>query len=125
MRRIIHTMLFMAACLACTAQESTPQPRPGDSEAVERVIMSRRSIRKYTPQKIGRETLQEILRCGINAPNGKKRQADEIRVIADAALPTKKTDHAQPANPQVTQTIGARNKLRDAHCVVYNDIPTQ
>ena len=77
MRRIIHTMLFMAACLACTAQESTPQPRPGDSEAVERVIMSRRSIRKYTPQKIGRETLQEILRYGINAPNGQNRQAYE------------------------------------------------
>ena len=88
-------MLFMAACLACTAQESTPQPRPGDSEAVERVIMSRRSIRKYTPQKIGRETLQEILRCGINAPNGQNRQAYEIRVIDDAALLTEISDAAR------------------------------
>lgn len=119
MRRIIHTMLFMAACLACTAQESTPQPRPGDSEAVERVIMSRRSIRKYTPQKIGRETLQEILRCGINAPNGQNRQAYEIRVIDDAALLTEISDAARAANPQVKPKNGARTIFCDAPCVVF------
>lgn len=112
-------MLFMAACLACTAQESTPQPRPGDSEAVERVIMSRRSIRKYTPQKIGRETLQEILRCGINAPNGQNRQAYEIRVIDDAALLTEISDAARAANPQVKPKNGARTIFCDAPCVVF------
>lgn len=76
--------------------------------------MSRRSIRKYTPQKIGRETLQEILRCGINAPNGQNRQAYEIRVIDDAALLTEISDAARAANPQVKPKNGARTIFCDA-----------
>ena len=37
--------------------------------------MSRRSIRNYNDSLISRETLDEILKCGVNAPNGKYLQA--------------------------------------------------
>ena len=48
---------------------------------VEDVIMSRRSIRNYKDLPVGRDTLERILKAGINAPNGQNRQSWEIRVI--------------------------------------------
>ena len=39
------------------------------SEAVIKTIMERRSIRQYKPQAVNRDTMQTILKCGINAPN--------------------------------------------------------
>ena len=44
-------------------------------------IMTRRSIRKYKPQPVGRDTIETIVRCGINAPNGMNRQPWEIRIV--------------------------------------------
>ena len=44
-------------------------------------MMSRRSIRKYKPQAVNRDTMQIILNCGINAPNGQNKQSWAIRVV--------------------------------------------
>ena len=44
-------------------------------------IMSRRSIRKYKAQTVEREILDQIMRCGINAPNGQNKQSWEVRVV--------------------------------------------
>ena len=43
--------------------------------------MARRSIRKYKQQPVEKDKLQQILECGINAPNGMGRQSWEIRVV--------------------------------------------
>lgn len=45
------------------------------------VIMSRRSIRKWQDKTISRDTLNIIMKHGINAPNGKGIHAYEVRVI--------------------------------------------
>ena len=39
------------------------------SDVVEKVIMTRRSIRNYKPQPVSRDTMTRILKAGINAPN--------------------------------------------------------
>lgn len=44
-------------------------------------IMARRSIRKYKPQTVARDTMNVILECGINAPNGQNKQSWEVRVV--------------------------------------------
>ena len=44
-------------------------------------IMARRSIRKYKSTPVSRDTLNMILECGINAPNGQNRQSWEVRVV--------------------------------------------
>lgn len=49
-------------------------------------IMARRSIRKYKPQTISRDTLKTILECGINAPNGQNKQSWEIRVVDNPVI---------------------------------------
>lgn len=53
---------------------------------VEAAIRARRSIRRYEPQPVGRDTLLRILDCGIQAPNGQGRESWEVRVVTDSAL---------------------------------------
>lgn len=55
------------------------------SKAVIENIMARRSIRKYKPQTVARDTMNIILECGINAPNGQNKQSWEVRVVDNAA----------------------------------------
>lgn len=56
------------------------------SEAVVKTIMERRSIRKYKPQQVEESKLQEILKCGINAPNGMYKQSWQVRVVRNPDL---------------------------------------
>ena len=44
-------------------------------------IMARRSIRQYKAIPVSRDTLDTIMECGINAPNGQNRQSWEVRVV--------------------------------------------
>ena len=80
MKKSIILFLFLLAAVSCAPSMNNA------SQAVENVIMSRRSIRQYTDQTISREVLDKILDHGINAPNGQNRQAYEIRVVDDPAL---------------------------------------
>ena len=48
--------------------------------------MARRSIRKYKPETVDRETMKKILECGINAPNGQNKQSWEVRVVDNPAI---------------------------------------
>lgn len=85
MRKILITVLALLAMASC----NTPAPSENTkntSETMEKVIMERRSIRNYQPQTIRRDTLDRILKCGINAPNGQGRQAYEIRVVDNQVL---------------------------------------
>ena len=78
--------LFLIAGLvslsACTpSQKSTEVQNVTSENLVIETIMSRRSIRKYKQQPVEQEKLQQILDCGINAPNGQNKQSWEIRVV--------------------------------------------
>ena len=44
-------------------------------------IMSRRSIRQYHQVPVGRDTIMQIMTCGINAANGQNKQSWEVRII--------------------------------------------
>ena len=49
-------------------------------------IMARRSIRKYKSQAVEDAKLQEILKCGINAPNGMYKESWAVRVVQTPEL---------------------------------------
>lgn len=80
--------------MACTNNASTSDGAEKDSvacsiakqTAVVENIMSRRSIRQYKEQAVPREVLNEIMICGIHAPNGKGKQSWEIRIVDNPAL---------------------------------------
>ena len=43
--------------------------------------MARRSIRQYHATPVGRDTLMQIMTCGINAANGQNKQSWEVRIV--------------------------------------------
>lgn len=76
------SLLLFCSCGA-QVQKETQVANANESKenAVIETIMSRRSIRQYKPQAVNRDTMQIILDCGINAPNGQNKQSWEVRVV--------------------------------------------
>ena len=62
-------------------------------------IMSRRSIRKYKQIPVSRDTLNVILECGINAPNGQNKQSWEVRVVDNPELLAQMSQAMGDAHP--------------------------
>ena len=77
------SVVAMAACN--TKPVETEKEMKYENETIE-TIMERRSIRKYKPEIVARETLEKIMECGINAPNGQNKQSWEVRVIDNPAV---------------------------------------
>ena len=74
--------LCFASLFSCNQQQpaQTQTDMKYKNEVIEN-IMTRRSIRNYKEGAVARETMDEILNCGINAPSGMNRQSWEVRVI--------------------------------------------
>ena len=53
---------------------------------VTKVLCTRRSIRKFKSTQIPKEILDEILKCGTFAPNGKSKQSAKIVVVQNKDL---------------------------------------
>ena len=94
MKRFI--LFFAAIAIACAGYA---QEQRTISETVQDVIMTRRSIRKYKPTPVGRDTLELILQAGINAPNGMNKQSWEVRVVDNPITVQSFKDAITQANP--------------------------
>jgi nitroreductase len=84
----MKTLNFIIACVSILlAASCTQAPQQTDAQnAVIETIMARRSIRNYKQVPVGRDTLNTILECGINAPNGQNKQSWEVRVVDNPEL---------------------------------------
>ena len=108
-------MMVLASC----SQSDVTKESTNDSESVENIIMARRSIRQYTKQTISRDTLDQIIKCGINAPNGQNRQAYEIRVVNNPQLLKEISDAVLKDNKDMSLKPGADNIFFGATTVVF------
>ena len=73
-------LLMLSGCGPQVQRESeSTATEKSDSEAVIETIMSRRSIRKYKPEAVNRDTMKVILDCGINAPNPKAAEDPDFK----------------------------------------------
>ena len=88
--------LFLATCISCKTQNT--EAMNIENEVIE-TIMARRSTRKYKAEPVKRETMDIILKCGINAPNGLNKQSWEVRVLDNPETIQKLQDHMVAANP--------------------------
>ena len=104
---------LIAMAAACT---QAPQ-QEGKNEVVE-TIMSRRSIRKYKPVAVGRDTLELIMNCGINAPNGQNKQSWEVRVVDNPALLAEMGEAMAAGHPDMP-TEFAKGCFRGAPVMVF------
>ena len=111
---IALTGLFLATCLSC----SNPDKNCMDEKnAVIETIMARRSIRKYKAEPIKRETMDLILKCGINAPNGMNKQSWEVRVLDSPETINRIKEYMVKANPEIDSEM-VKGCLRDAPTLV-------
>lgn len=82
---VLMFLLFSVSSCNCQQQASCDAPEVNECEIVVNNILARRSIRKYQDKQIPQELLDEIIKCGINAPNGMNQQCYEVKVVNDPA----------------------------------------
>lgn len=111
--RILASALAFMALASCAQTAQTT----GDNQVIE-TIMARRSIRQYKPVAVSRDTLQTILECGINAPNGMNAQSWEIRVVDDPAVMDKVVDAMAAGNPDVPKA-SVKGCFRNAPVMLF------
>lgn len=105
------------------AQKSTDsaneQSQTNKNQTIE-TIMSRRSIRQYKPQAVGRDTMQTIVKCGINAPNGMNKQSWAIRVVDNPEYINGITEVFKKKNQdRIANDPNFKNMFRNAPTVVF------
>ena len=114
-------MCAVAGCSAPAAKDATTSEtntKDGKNAVIEN-ILTRRSIRKYLPQAVNRDTMQIILNCGINAPNGQNKQSWEVRVVDNPDFINGLTEVYKKENPQAANEPGFKNMFRNAPTVVF------
>lgn len=122
---MIYSMLGAGLlCLSSCGGQAQKAQLAAESETdttnqVIETIMARRSVRKYLPQPINRDTMQVILDCGINAPNGQNKQSWAIRVVDNPEFINGLTEVYKKANPKVAEDPSFRNMFRNAPTVVF------
>lgn len=111
--------LICAAALSSCGNAPAEVPAKSASDVVVETIMTRRSVRQYQPAAVGRDTMETILKCGINAPNGMNRQSWEIRVVDSPEFINGITELYVKANPKAAEDPSFRNMFRNAPTVVF------
>lgn len=124
-KKLFRVLSFAILLASCTSGPNRTLAAPEDqgeknlTETVTELMMSRRSIRQYKDQPISRDTLDQILKCGINAPNGMNRQSYEIRVIDNPALVQEISDVVVAQNSKIGERPNFKNIFSNAPCVIF------
>lgn len=112
----LATMTLATSC--CQQGENCCQSNEEKGNATVETIMSRRSIRKYKDQVVSRDTLNQIMECGIYAPNGQNKQSWEVRVVDNPALLAEMAEAMAAAHPDVPAEF-AKGCFRGAPVMVF------
>ena len=100
LRSFILAGTILLSCISCGNNRSEETVMKEGNPVIEN-IMARRSIRKYKAEPVSRATMDTILMCGINAPNGMNRQSWEVRVVDKPEVMAEIKEYMKAANPDV------------------------
>lgn len=110
---------FIIACVCLAlAASCCNTPEGEETNAVIETIMARRSIRKYKDVPVSRDTLDIIMECGINAPNGQNKQSWEVRIIDSPALMEEMKEAMAAGHPNMPADF-AKGCFRGAPVMVF------
>lgn len=115
------TILLASAFIAMAAISCCQNPQENQEEKsndVIETIMARRSIRKYKDVPVSRDTMDIILECGINAPNGQNKQSWEVRIVDSASLMEEIKEAMAEGHPDINPTA-VKGCFRDAPVMVF------
>lgn len=114
------SLLLLCSCGVQTQKEvQVANENESKENAVIETILSRRSIRKYKPQAVNRDTMQIILNCGINAPNGQNKQSWEVRVVDNPDFINGISSIFKEKNPNIANDPNFKNMFRNAPTVAF------
>ena len=118
MKKLLTIVAAAMAIAACSETKQQDTVACGETQdVVTDVMMSRRSIRAYKDSLISRETMDEILQCGVHAPNGMNRQSYEIRVLSPAMIDSI-TRAVVKDKPELAEREGFKNIFVNAPHVI-------
>lgn len=98
--KMIFAALIAATVISCTEQPKEQTVMEGKNEVIEN-IMARRSIREYQDKPVSRDTLNKIMECGINAPNGQNKQSWEVRIVDNPTVMEEIKDAMAKGHPDM------------------------
>lgn len=116
----MRQFLLLLPLLAITLVGCNPTPKtqePMHNEVIN-AIMSRRSIRQYHQVPVGRDTIMQIMTCGINAANGQNKQSWEVRIIDNLATMQQVQDLMVAGNPALPAEM-LRGCMRGAPVMTF------
>ena len=114
MKKIFLLPLLALTMLSCTAPKTQ---EPMQNEVIN-AIMSRRSIRQYQQLPVGRDTIMQIMTCGINAANGQNKQSWEVRIIDNPTTLQQVQDLMAVGNPALPAEM-VRGCMRGAPVMTF------
>ena len=115
MKKILF-LLIMASITLMGCAPSAPQEQT--ENAVIEAIMARRSIRQYHATPVGRDTLMQIMTCGINAANGQNKQSWEVRIVDNPTTMTQIQDLMAAGNAELDPAM-VKGCMRGAPVMVF------
>ena len=112
--------LILLPLLALTLVGCNPTPQnnePMNNEVIN-AIMARRSIRQYHATPVARDTMMQIMTCGINAANGQNKQSWEVRIIDNPEKMQQVQDLMVTGNPALQPEM-VRGCMRGAPVMTF------
>lgn len=116
--------IYLMAVSCGTAPQNPEQNVANDKNEVIETILTRRSIRAYKDQAVPKELLDQVLECGVWAPNAINAQQWEVRVVMSeewinsATAAAKEAAKGTPAEAQFNDP-SFKNLFRNAPAVIF------
>ena len=117
MRKTILFALPLLGILLFGCAPTAQHNEPMQNETI-RTIMARRSIRQYHALPVARDTMMQIMTCGINAANGQNKQSWEVRIVDNQTTMQQIQDLMVTGNPNL-QADMVRGCMRGAPVMVF------
>ena len=111
-------ILLPLLALTLVGCNPTPQNNEPMNNEVINTIMARRSIRQYHSTPVARDTMMQIMTCGINAANGQNKQSWEVRIIDNLATMQHVQDLMAQGNPALPAEM-VRGCMRGAPVMAF------
>ena len=125
MRKIFMAAAIYLMAISCgTATQSPEQNVANDKNEVIETILTRRSIRAYKDQAVPKELLDQVVECGVWAPNAINAQQWEVRVVMSeewinsATAAAKEAAKGTPNEAQFNDPT-FKNLFRNAPAVIF------
>ena len=116
--------IYLMAVSCGTATQSPEQNVANDTNEVIETILTRRSIRAYKDQAVPKELLDQVVECGVWAPNAFNAQQWEVRVVMSeewinsATAAAKEAAKGTPNEAQFNDPT-FKNLFRNAPAVIF------